>query len=184
MMKVVKKLLKSVVVSSLVICMSAMPVSAAEVDENKMVTSLEEIGLGEYAQYAVDDDSTIQPKAPAPALTSLKMYWLNSQKAGEEYVQQSSSSLQVGSKLDHGGTWFQAETIEIGYAKSRFAYFNGVRMTLTDSQGLDFNNDRIIDGYLCLWTYQGTEYETGTFESNSTSANSPWNTLNLRFYVY
>ena len=174
-----------VIVFCLLLCVNAVSVYAAEVDENKMATSLEDIGLGEYAQYAInEEDAVIQPKAPAPALTSFKMYWLNSQKAGEEYVQQSSSAIQVGSRLDHGGTWFQAETIEVGYARSRFAYFNGVRMTLTDSQGLDFNNDRIIDGYICLWTYQGAAYEAGTFTANSTSANSPWNTMNLRFNVY
>jgi len=28
--------------------------------------------------------------------------------------------MQVGSRLDHGGTWFQAITAEVGYAKTRY----------------------------------------------------------------
>ena len=86
--------------------------------------------------------------------------------------------------LDHGGTWFQAITAEVGYAKTRYAYFNGVRMTLTATEPMYLDSDNIVDGYYCLWTYEGSEYEAGTFTANSTSANSPWNTMSLRFNVY
>ena len=73
--------------------------------------------------------------------------------------------MQVGSRLDHGGTWFQAITAEVGYAKTRYAYFNGVRMTLTASEPMYLDSDNIVDGYYCLWTYEGSEYEAGTFYS-------------------
>lgn len=33
---------------------------------------------------------------------------------------------EYSSRLDHGGTWFQARTAEVGYAKTRYAYFNCV----------------------------------------------------------
>lgn len=109
---------------------------------------------------------------------------INSEKAGQETIQNSSSSMQVGSRLDHGGTWFQAITAEVGYAKTRFAYFNGIRMILTATEPIFIDSDNIVDGYYCLWTYEGNEYESGTFTANSTSANSPWNTMSLRFNVY
>ncbi|MBO5162615.1 MAG: hypothetical protein J6B69_10550 [Lachnospiraceae bacterium] len=69
-------------------------------------------------------------------------------------------------------------------AKTRFAYFNGIRMTLTATEPIFIDSDNIVDGYYCLWTYEGNEYESGTFTANSTSANSPWNTMSLRFNVY
>ena len=53
-----------------------------------------------------------------------------------------------------------------------------------DTSAIDLDSDNIVDGYLCLWTYEGNEYETGTFTANSTSANSPWNTMSLRVNVY
>lgn len=180
-----KKMLSAVVVGMLLVA-NVIPVSAAEKQDTK-ACSLEETNIGEYAQYVMDGEEQepeIQPKAPAPALTSFELYAIYLEKAGEEIISHSSSSMQVGSKLDHGGTWFQAITVEVGYAKSRFANFNGMQMTLTDTAPLDFNNDRIVDGYLCLWTYEGSEYEAGTFTANSTSANSPWNTMSLRFFVY
>lgn len=164
---------------------NVVPVNAAESTENVKIESLGDIDLSEYSQYIMSqDDVAIQPKAPAPALTSFYLYSIYSAKAGEEIIQYSSSSAQVGSRLDHGGTWFQAITVEIGYARTRYAYFNGNQMTLTDTASIDLNNDSIVDGYLCLWTYEGYEYEAGTFTANSTSANSPWNTMSIRFNVY
>ena len=56
--------------------------------------------------------------------------------------------MQVGSRLDHGGTWFQAITAEVGYAKTRYAYFNGVRMTLTATEPMYLDSDNIVDGYI------------------------------------
>lgn len=184
MMKV-KKMLSAIVVGVLLVA-NVIPVSAAEKPTVK-AGSLEEVNIGQYAQYIMDaeqQEPVVQPKAPAPALTSFKLYAIYSEKAGEEIISQSSSFMQVGSTLDHGGTWFQAITVEVGYAKTRFAYFNNIQMTLTDIAPLDFDNDSIVDGYLCLWTYEGSEYEAGTFTANSTSANSPWNTMSLRFNVY
>lgn len=178
-------MLSAIVVGVLLVA-NVIPVSAAEQQIAK-ANSFEEINIGEYAQYIMDkevQEPGIQPKAPAPALTSFELYAIYLEKAGEEVISHLSSSMQVGSTLDHGGTWFQAITVEVGYAKTRFAYFNGIQMTLTATEPLDFNNDRIVDGYLCLWTYEGSEYEAGAFTANSTSANSPWNTMSLRFYVY
>lgn len=181
-MKKLKKLFSFITIGVLLVA-NVIPVSAVEKEKNVKAESLADLDLGEYSQYIMDDNSInkIKPQAPAPALTSLQLYAIYSEKAGQEII---GSPNQVGSRLDHGGTWFQAITVEIGYAKSRFAYFSGSRMTLTDIEPIDLNNDRIVDGFVCLWTYEGYHYESGTFTANSTSANSPWNTISLRFNVY
>jgi transcriptional regulator with XRE-family HTH domain len=182
-MKRFKKLL-SVMALGVLLITNVVPVSAAEKIQSTKIESLSELDLDTYTQELMEADDGIQLYAPAPALTQFKLLLINSEKAGQETIQNSSSSMQVGSRLDHGGTWFQAITAEVGYAKTRYAYFNGVRMTLTASEPMYLDSDNIVDGYYCLWTYEGSEYEAGTFTANSTSANSPWNTMSLRFNVY
>lgn len=182
-MKKLKKLL-SVMALGVLLITNVVPVSAAEKDQSAKIESLRELDLEIYNQELLESDGGMQLYGPAPALTQFKLLLINSEKAGQETIQNSSSSMQVGSLLDHGGTWFQAITAEVGYAKTRYAYFNGVRMTLTSTEPIFLDSDSIVDGYYCLWTYEGNEYETGTFTANSTSANSPWNTMSLRFNVY
>lgn len=178
-MKKFKKLL-SVLSLGVLLVTNGIPVSAAEKEEPVLADSLSDFDLGEYSQYIFEpEESDIQLYAPAPPLTQFSLYLINSEKAGQEEI----TPGQVGSRLDHGGTWFQAITIEIGYAKTRFAYFKNMNMTLTDKATIDLDNDSIVDGYICLWTYEGPEYETGIFSANSTSANSPWNTMSLSFSV-
>lgn len=159
-------------------------VSAAEKDQPAKIESLSELDLEAYTQELLESGGGIQLYGPAPALTQFQLLLINSEKAGQETIQSSSTSMQVGSRLDHGGTWFQAVTVEVGYAKTRYAYFNGIRMTLTATEPLFIDSDNIVDGYYCLWTYEGNEYEAGTFKAESTSANSPWNTKYITFYVY
>lgn len=178
------KMLLSVMALGVLLITNVVPVSAAEKIQSTKIESLSELDLDTYTQELMEADDGIQLYAPAPALTQFKLLLINSEKAGQETIQNSSSSMQVGSRLDHGGTWFQAITAEVGYAKTRYAYFNGVRMTLTAIEPMYLDSDNIVDGYYCLWTYEGSEYEAGTFTANSTSANSPWNTMSLRFNVY
>lgn len=183
-MRKLKRLL-SVMALGVLLITNVVPVSAAEKEQSSKIESLSELDLEAYAQdIRESDEYGIQPYGPAPALTQFKLLLINSEKAGQETIQNSSSSMQVGSRLDHGGTWFQAITAEVGYAKTRYAYFNGIRMTLTATEPIFLDSDNIVDGYYCLWTYEGNEYEAGTFTANSTSANSPWNTMSLRFNVY
>ncbi len=107
---------------------------AAENEQPKKWESLSETNLEEFSQYIFNvEDSDIMLIPSAPALTQFYLYEINSEKAGTEMIDHSSTTAQVGSKLDHGGTWFQAITIEVGYAKTRFAYFNNMNMTLTDT---------------------------------------------------
>ena len=116
-------------------------------------------------------------KAPAAPLTQFYILGVSSSDHTDiEIIQYSSSFYPVSTVDDHGGTWLRVYTVEIGYAGQRFAYFNNSLMTLEDTQGVDLNNDSIIDGYICTWLYQGS-FTNGTFKANSKSVNSPWNTM-------
>lgn len=75
--------------------------------------------------------------------------------------------------------------VEIGYAITRSAIINNVNITLKSKEAIDIDNDRIIDGWLCVWRYDDSYgYEAGTFKASSKSANSPWNTMNITFYIH
>ncbi|EOS77770.1 hypothetical protein C819_00881 [Lachnospiraceae bacterium 10-1] len=155
-MKKFKKLLSVMLVSTLLVA-NVIPVSAAE----------------------------IQPRDAAPALTQFYVYSVSSEKGGTEVIQRSGSFAQVGTTLDHGGTWLEVETIEIGYAKTRSATLNSTNMTLKSKKAIDLDNDRIIDGWACVWRYENSYgFEAGTFKASSKSANSPWNTMNITFYIH
>lgn len=92
----------------------------------------------------------VQPLAAAPALTQFYVNSVTSEKGGTEIIERSGSFAQVGTRLDHGGTWLEVVTTEIGYAKTRSATFNNVNMTLVSKEAFDIDNDRIIDGWLCV----------------------------------
>lgn len=122
----------------------------------------------------------VQSIAPAPALTEFYVYSVSSEKAGEEIIASSGVTT-----LEHGGTWLRIVTIESGYAKSRSATFNGESMTLTDKQAIDIDNDGIIDGWICIWEYRNSDgFESGICRFILTSANAPWNTINVTFSIY
>ena len=81
--------------------------------------------------------------------------------------------------------WLEVETIEIGYVKTRSATLNSTNMTLKSKKAIDLDNDRIIDGWACVWRYENSYgFEAGTFKAGSKSANSPWNTMNITFYIH
>ena len=127
----------------------------------------------------------VQPLAAAPALTQFYVNSVTSEKGGTEIIERSGSFAQVGTMLDHGGTWLEVVTTEIGYAKTRSATFNNVNMTLVSKEAIDIDNDRIIDGWLCVWRYENSYgFEAGTFKASSKSANSPWNTMSTTFYIH
>lgn len=87
--------------------------------------------------------SAAEVMSPAKPITStqLYIYEITSEKVGQEIIYGNN-----GINMDHGGTWFQAITAEVGYAKSRFAYFNGMRMTLTATEPIFLDSDNIIGG--------------------------------------
>lgn len=131
----------------------------------------------EKEDVAIQGDYSVY--APAPPLTQFYIYavYSENQPDGEE-IQHSSSFYQTATMLDHGGSWLRVVTYELGYAGSRFAYFNNSPMTLEDTIGFDLDGDNIIDGYYCIWLYRGN-FTNGIFSANSRSANSPWNTMSI-----
>lgn len=57
----------------------------------------------------------------------------------------------------------EVETIEIGYAKTRSATLNSTNMTLKSKRAIDLDNDRIIDGWACVWRFENSYgFEAGT----------------------
>ena len=86
--------------------------------------------------------------ASAPPLSSMSLYMIFSEKGGTETVSTSTTDFPITSINDHGGTVFRAITVEMGYAKNRYATFNNMQMTLTNVEGFDIDGDSIIDGPL------------------------------------
>ena len=91
-MKKFKKLL-SVMALGVLLITNVIPVSAAEKDQSAKIESLSELDLEAYTQELLDADDGIQLYGPAPALTQFKLLLINSEKAGQETIQNSSSSI-------------------------------------------------------------------------------------------
>lgn len=68
---------------------------------------------------------------------------------------------------DFNGTIYVA-TVEVGYGRES-ASFNGNSLSKYDDVLLDFNGDRIIDGFVDVWKIDNVT--SGKFSSNATSTN-------------
>lgn len=113
----------------------------------------------------------------APAVSSYYVYFVADSTDGTnytgEYIDGSTTS------YDHNGTIYVI-TIEVGYGRE-YSTFNGGTVTASDVETLDFNNDRIVDGF---WNvFKLTNVTNGLFESKSTSLNSPWNSISTSVYI-
>lgn len=117
-------------------------------------------------------EGLIIPRAPAPPITQMNVRWVNSENAGAETI----ANNQYTTQLDHGGSWVQVITFELGYSSRNIATFDGIQMERLDSEPVDVDGDRIVDGFLYLWSVD-TTFSSGRFVSSATSANSPWNTM-------
>jgi len=164
------KRLTRMVVLSLVLSMLFSTVSfAAEEDRGISIDGIE--------SSDINKDEPMRPSAPP-----LTQFYVGGVRSSDhpdmEVIQYSSSFYPVSTTDDHGGTWLRVYTVEIGYAGQRYAYFNNMQMSLENTYPVYVDNDNIVDGYICEWLYQGY-FTNGTFKANSTSANSPWNTMNI-----
>lgn len=115
--------------------------------------------------------------APAPPLSSLQVVKVESQLGGVEYIGQN----QLSTIKDHGGSYLYISTVEVGYGHIRYAEMNGSKLKEKDSKMLDFNGDRIIDGWEYRWDASG--HEDGTFKYRNTSTNFPNNTLSTSLRI-
>ena len=77
-------------------------------------------------------------------------------------------------------------TYEVGYGYPNFAWMNSNLVQLANNFSpnpinYDLNGDGIIDAFVYFWNVSG--YNSGTFQYQSTSINSPWNTMSDSIYI-
>ncbi len=128
-------------------------------------------------------------RAPAPPLTEMYVYAVGSQNCGGwEYT----AGL-ITTVCDHGGSWMGAGILEIGYGTSRIAWMNG---SLLPSSALIASTPVCVTGGYYTWPctagqtvvgflreYNLNGNQSGTFRYQSTSINSPWNTMSVQIYI-
>lgn len=110
--------------------------------------------------------------APAPPLSYLQVLAVSSANSPSwEYP----PSSQYTTTVDHGGSWLLIATEEYGYGQSRIAKFNGVTVPEYSNQMITDSGGTVI-GWIRYWRITGT-ITSGQFTYQSTSINSPWNTM-------
>jgi hypothetical protein len=56
---------------------------------------------------------------------------------------------------NHGGGWIAIYVLVVGYTNSIYAGFGGSTMEVFDTVPIDFDGDRIIDGWWYIYLYTG-----------------------------
>lgn len=117
----------------------------------------------------------------APPLSYVQIRHVGSSNQGWENL----SDSQFSTTLDHGGAQLRVVTVEVGYGTSRVARINGVNLpSSANYQTLNFcgsnylvacSPGQTIVGFTRYWNLDG--YQGGTFTYQTTSINSPWNTM-------
>lgn len=122
------------------------------------------------------------PRAPAPALSSVRVYAVGSTSCGWEYINGNSST-----SCNHGGGELRVAIIEIGYGANPIASMNGghlPRSARYASTGICITGTQYtwpctpgqtIVGWLDEYNVDGQE--SGYFRYQNTSTNAPYNTL-------
>ena len=114
---------------------------------------------------------------PAPAVSKYYVYFVADSKDGTNYTGEYINGMSTS--YDHNGTIYVI-TIEVGYGRE-YSTFNGATVTASEVETLDFNNDRIVDGF---WNvFKLTNVTNGLFESKSTSLNSPGKSISTSVYI-
>lgn len=131
-----------------------------------------------------------QVLAPASPLTYVEVDLVGSSNQGWESI----SSGAFSTSKDHGGSVLLVRVIEVGYGTNPIAEMNGSIL----SSNQNYNNARLcwgFDGYLTFTCQSGMTLagyaryydvsgnQSGTFEYQNTSINSPWNTEYERLYI-
>ena len=120
-------------------------------------------------------------KAPAPPVSCVTIEGIVSQKGGKEVIVEG----QTMTKYDHGGNPFSVVTRVIGYGGNSSvdtATFGGSKVNYINFEGLDFNGDKIIDGWLEEWDLSTAPNESGFFIYTSRSIN-PGPTLSTSIQI-
>ncbi len=119
--------------------------------------------------------------APAPPLSYVQVRYVGSSNQGWEPI----ADAQASTTLDHGGAQLRVLTVEVGYGTVRIAKINGTTLPSTANYqtvafcGSNFltpcSPGQTIVGYTRYWNIDG--YQGGTFSYQTTSINSPFNTM-------
>lgn len=110
--------------------------------------------LAELKDFFEKNKNKQSPRAPAPPVSGVGVWFIYSEKGGEEDVLGKSQT-----SNNHGGSFMYVATIVIGYGgvSSDFASYGGAGLLLdyTDSEGFDNNQDGVIDGWVIIWNLSG-----------------------------
>lgn len=185
-----KKFFSTLLAATMVVTMAfAVPneVTAAEnntivIDDEEMTITFEGSGMlyemylnGELTE-SIEEMRENCPvsgvtRAPANPVSYVGVIQVRSSLGGYENI----PAYQYTTTADHGGAEMYVVTQENGYGRD-YATYAGMQVQIIDSGSIDFNNDNIVDGWLYLWDLSGIS-ESGRFQYQSTSYNSPWNTM-------
>lgn len=95
------------------------------------------------------------PRAPAPPVSGVGIWLVASEKGREELI----APGQTQTNRNHGGSTMYVSTVVKGYGgiSSDFASYGGPGFILNyvDNIPIDFNGDRIVDGWLISWDLSG-----------------------------
>lgn len=119
--------------------------------------------------------------APAPPLSYVQVRYVGSSNIGWEPI----SDGMFSTAQNHGGAQLRVLTVEVGYGTSRIAKINGTTLpSSANYQTIAFCGSNFLTpctagqtivGYSRYWNLDG--YQGGTFYYQTTSINSPWNTM-------
>lgn len=119
--------------------------------------------------------------APAAPLSYVQVRYVGSSNIGWEAISDSMPS----TIQNHGGAQLRVLTVEVGYGISRVAKINGTTLPSSANYqtiafcGSNFltpcSAGQTIVGYSRYWNLDG--YQGGSFYYQTTSINSPWNTM-------
>lgn len=146
----------------------------------KKLLSIMTLGIFLVVNTVTVSAAEIMSPAPSVTATQLYLYEITSENAGQEII-----AGQMGTSMDHGGTWLQVTFVETGTInKTLLVYFNGKKMIMTDFAETDTNRDGIMDARISIWRYEGAEFEGGTITIMATAATSPWNTKSYSYHIW
>lgn len=183
-----KKLTRLMALTMMLSMMFSTVAFAAEDETVARSAALDELNINMEEVASMVEDASIQGgnsvNTPAAPLSEFYVAAVFSENQPDgEIIQHTGSFYQTATRLDHGGSWLTVVTVEVGYAGTRSATFRSSSMKLDKTERFDIEGDRIVDGYLCYWTYKG-DFTGGMFSAKSKSINSPWNTMQInQFYI-
>jgi hypothetical protein len=129
--------------------------------------------------------------APAPPLSYVQVYAVGSTNVGWETLSNSSA---LSTTYDHGGANLYVEVLELGYGGNPIVKMNGGLLpssanyatysVCSDVYGNLYspcNAGQTVAGWLRYYDVSGNQ--SGLFEYQNTSLNSPWNTMSDRISI-